>query len=81
MHGGMKPHCGRKPLDELVVSDNSGASRVRFTQSARRHRIGRTSARYVMATVNPVAVTTTSAPTPGCGSDRTNEDANSKSSA
>ncbi|WP_448623990.1 hypothetical protein [Geodermatophilus sp. URMC 64] len=33
---------------------------IRFTQSARRHRIGRTSARHVLATAEPAAVTTTS---------------------
>jgi hypothetical protein len=31
---------------------------IRFTQAARRHRIGRASARYVMATTNPTEVTT-----------------------
>ena len=42
------------------MSDNTGPGLIRFTQSARRHRIGRASARHVMATVEPAAVTTTS---------------------
>jgi hypothetical protein len=33
---------------------------IRFTQSARKHRIGRASARYVLATAEPTAVTTPS---------------------
>lgn len=37
---------------------------IRFTQSARRHRIGRSSARFVMASTNP-ALVTTSRGTPG----------------
>jgi hypothetical protein len=31
---------------------------IRFTQGARKHRIGKTSARYVMATVTPVETVT-----------------------
>jgi len=31
---------------------------IRFTQSARRHRIGRSSARFVMANTSPAGVTT-----------------------
>jgi hypothetical protein len=31
---------------------------IRFTQAARRHRIGRSSARHVMATTTPTEVTT-----------------------
>ncbi|MGH9045110.1 MAG: hypothetical protein ACRDVP_09825 [Acidimicrobiales bacterium] len=37
---------------------------IRFTQSARRHRIGRGSVRFVMANTNPVTATT-SRGTPG----------------
>jgi hypothetical protein len=44
----------------MVVSDNTDRVLIRFTQSARRHRIGRASARHVMATVSPESVTTTS---------------------
>jgi hypothetical protein len=33
---------------------------IRFTQSARRHRIGRASARHVLATSDPTPVTTSS---------------------
>lgn len=50
----------RRPLDYPVVSDNTEWTSVRFTQSARRHRIGRASARHGMATVDPTAVMTTS---------------------
>jgi hypothetical protein len=42
------------------VSDNSSWWEIRFTQSARRHRIGRTSARHVLATTAPTPVTTSS---------------------
>ena len=42
------------------MSDNTGRREVRFTQSARRHRIGRTSARHVLATTDPTPVTTCS---------------------
>lgn len=42
-----------------VVSDNTNGVLIRFTQSARRHRIGRASARHVMATTSPDSVTTT----------------------
>ena len=42
------------------MSDNTHALEIRFTQSARKHRIGRTSARHVLATAEPTAVTTTS---------------------
>ena len=41
-----------------IVSDNSGDWEIRFTQSARRHRIGRASARPVMASTGPTPVTT-----------------------
>ena len=41
-----------------VVSDNTDGVLIRFTQSARRHRIGRASARHVMAAVSPELVTT-----------------------
>jgi hypothetical protein len=34
------------------------AVEIRFTQAARKHRIGRASVRYVMATTTPAAVTT-----------------------
>ncbi len=40
------------------MSDNSDRWEVRFTQSARRHRIGRASARHVLATTDPTPVTT-----------------------
>ena len=33
---------------------------IRFTRSARKHRFGRASARHVLATAEPTAVTTTS---------------------
>ena len=42
------------------MSDNTSGWEIRFTQSARKHRIGRTSARHVLATAEPTAVTTTS---------------------
>ena len=42
------------------MSDNTGPLEIRFTQSARKHRIGRASARQVLATAEPTAVTTTS---------------------
>jgi hypothetical protein len=41
------------------VSDNTGSLEIRFTQSARKHRIGRISARHVLAPAEPTAVTTT----------------------
>ena len=40
------------------MSDNTSWWEIRFTQSARRHRIGRASARHVLATTNPTPVTT-----------------------
>jgi hypothetical protein len=43
-----------------IVSDNSDRGEIRFTQSARRHRIGRASARHVLATTDPTWVTTSS---------------------
>ena len=42
------------------MSNNTHPLEIRFTQSARRHRIGRASARHVLATAEPTAVTTTS---------------------
>ncbi|RBY85952.1 hypothetical protein [Blastococcus sp. TF02A-26] len=42
------------------MSDNTSAWEIRFTQSARRHRIGRASARHVLATTDPTQVTTSS---------------------
>ena len=36
------------------VSHNSAMLEIRFTQAARRHRIGRASVRHVMATVAPI---------------------------
>jgi hypothetical protein len=42
------------------VSDNSDRGEIRFTQSARRHCIGRASARHVLATTDPTPVTTSS---------------------
>ena len=42
------------------MSDNTFPLEVRFTQSARKHRIGRASALYVLATAKPTATTTTS---------------------
>jgi hypothetical protein len=43
-----------------IVSDNTSGREIRFTQSARRHRIGRASARHVLATTDPTPVTTSS---------------------
>lgn len=40
------------------MSDNTSDWEIRFTQSARRHRIGRASARHVLATTYPTPVTT-----------------------
>jgi hypothetical protein len=40
------------------VSHNSATLEIRFTQAARRHRIGRASVRHVMATVAPVGTIT-----------------------
>jgi hypothetical protein len=42
------------------VSNNTDPSEIRFTQSARQHRIGRASARHVLASTEPTLVTTTS---------------------
>ena len=42
------------------MSDNSSRWEIRFTQSTRRHRIGRTSARHVLATTDPTRITTSS---------------------
>ena len=42
------------------MSDNTGGLEVGFTQSARKHRIGRASARHVLASTEPTAVTTSS---------------------
>jgi hypothetical protein len=42
------------------VSDNTSEWEIRFTQSARRHRIGRASARHVLATIDPMPVITSS---------------------
>ena len=42
------------------MSDNTSGWEIRFTQSARKHRIGRASARYVLATTDPTPVTTSS---------------------
>ena len=41
------------------MSDNTNPLELRFTKSARKHRIGRASARYVLATAEPTAITTT----------------------
>ena len=41
------------------MSDNTDPLEIRFTKSARKHRIGRASARYVLTTTEPTAVTTT----------------------
>ena len=43
-----------------VVSHNTDPLAIRFTQSARKHRIGRASARHVLASTEPTAVTTSS---------------------
>ena len=42
------------------MSDNTDLLEIRFTQSARKHRIGRASARHVLASSEPMLVTTTS---------------------
>ena len=47
-------------MTEDIVSDNTSGWEIRFTQSARRHRIGRASARHVLATTDPTPVTTSS---------------------
>jgi hypothetical protein len=47
-------------LTGVIVSDNTSGREIRFTQSARRHRIGRASARHVLATTDPTPVTTSS---------------------
>jgi hypothetical protein len=47
-------------LTGSVVSDNNPYLEIRFTLSARRHRIGRASARFVMASTDPTLVTTSS---------------------
>jgi hypothetical protein len=41
------------------VSHNSGSQEIRFTQSARKHRVGRAFARRVLASAEPTLVTTT----------------------
>jgi hypothetical protein len=47
-------------LTGSIVSDNTDPLEIRFTQSARKHRIGRASARHVLASTDPAAVTTSS---------------------
>ena len=42
------------------MSNNTGGLEIRFTRSARKHRIGRASARHVLAGTRPVPVTATS---------------------
>ncbi len=42
------------------MSDNTDYLEIRFTQSARKHRIGRASAHHVLTSTEPTAVTTTS---------------------
>ena len=42
------------------MSDNTYRGDIRFSQSARRHRIGRASARHVLATTDPTPVSTSS---------------------
>ena len=42
------------------MSYNTDPLEIRFTQSARKHRIGRASARHVLASTEPTAVTTSS---------------------
>ncbi len=42
------------------MSDSINDWEIRFTQSARRHRIGRASARHVLASAEPTPVTTSS---------------------
>ncbi len=42
------------------MSDNAEQAEIRFTLSARRHRIGRSSARHVLATTDPTPVNTSS---------------------
>ncbi len=42
------------------MSDNISDWEIRFTQSAKRHRIGRASARHVLAGTEPTPVTTSS---------------------
>ena len=42
------------------MSDNSNRGEIRFTQSARRHRTCRASARHVLATTDHTRVTTSS---------------------
>ncbi|WP_100498289.1 hypothetical protein [Geodermatophilus chilensis] len=42
------------------MSDNSDRGEIRFTQSARKHRIGRASARHVLASTEATPVTTSS---------------------
>jgi len=45
-------------LTQLVVSDRMAAVEIRFTQAARRHRIGKASVRFVLAHVSTTGVTT-----------------------
>lgn len=40
------------------MSDNTGEAMIRFTQAARKHRVGRASARFVMANVEPTPTMT-----------------------
>ena len=42
------------------MSDSISPLEIRFTRSARKHRIGRASARHVLASTEPTAVTTSS---------------------
>ena len=45
-------------LTKVVLLDSIDGVAIRFTQAARKHRIGRASARHVMATTTPTATTT-----------------------
>jgi hypothetical protein len=45
-------------LTEVVLLDSINGGEIRFTQAARKHRIGRASARHVMARSTPTAMMT-----------------------
>ena len=53
-HTSGAPFC----LTQRVVSDSIEFVLIRFTQASRKHRVGRSSARYVMARTAPTGVVT-----------------------
>lgn len=46
-------------MTQRLLSNKIGAVEIRFTQAARKHRVGKASARYVMSITTPTETTTT----------------------